>query len=174
MKKYIKFLVPIIVFTSSFAISQEMIQDSPVVRENEAEYQIVEIELENDMKLLQETKAIYPVVFESEDEYKLNQDRIVVEPSLETTFKLDVDRDSNYEREITISYVRPKNFRYDFMLTEEGLKVWSHKKGMAVKEIHMIDGDNMKKKVNMLSNKGMYNIILANGDVHEIEVKDMK
>ena len=173
MKNYIKILVPTILLSTSIAFAQDSIDDSDIVRENVAEYQIVEVELEDNMKMLQETKAMYPVVFDEDDKYKLNQDRIVVNPSLETTFKLDTDRDSNYEREITINYVRPENFSYEFMLTENGLKVWSNK-GMYVKEIHMIDDKNMKKKVNMLASEGMYNIIMKNGEVYEIEVTDMK
>ena len=93
---------------------------------------------------------------------------------METTFRLDVDRDSNFEREITINYVRPENFMYEFMLTEQGLKVWSNDKMNSVKEIHMIDDMNKKKKVSMLTSESMYKIILTNGEMHEIEVTDMK
>ncbi|WP_430412195.1 hypothetical protein [Kordia sp.] len=174
MKNYIKLLVPVMLLSTPIAFAQSNNIDDEVVRENVAKYQIVELELEDDVRIMQETKAIYPVVFDESDENKVNQDRILVDPSLETTFKLDVDRDYDYEREITINYVRPENFNYDFMLTEEGLKVWLDDDGMMVKEIHMIDKNNKKKKVNMLTTKGMYNIILNNGETYEIEVKDMK
>ncbi|WP_046744979.1 hypothetical protein [Kordia zhangzhouensis] len=170
MKKYIKFLVPSILLSTSIAFAQDSVNGDPVVRENSAAYEIVEMELENNSKIYQETKATYPVVFDESDRYKLNQDRIVVAPRLETTFKLDSDNDSTYEREITIKYVRPENFRYDFMLTENGLQVWSNN----MKEIHRIDSYNNKKKVNMLSSEGIYNIISTNGEVYEIEVVDMK
>lgn len=174
MKNYIKFIVPTILLSTTFAFAQDTIDDQEIVRENVAEYQMVDIETKDDIKIYRETKATFPVVFDADDKYKVNQDRILVAPSLETTFKLDVDRDSNYEREITINYVRPENFNYYFMLTEEGLKVWSDEVGISVKEIHMIDDNNKKKKVPMLTSKGMYNIVLANGETHEIEVKNMK
>lgn len=174
MKNYIKLLVPTLLLSTSVAFAQEEINDNEIVRQNEAEYSIVALETEDNMRVLQETKAVYPVVFDESDAYKVNQERILVDPKLETTFKLDTDRDSDFEREITISYTKPENVRYDFMLTNDGLQVWANKNGVYAKEIHMIDNKNMKKKVPMLSTKGMYNIIMSNGETYEIEVTDMK
>lgn len=172
MKNYIKLLVPTIVLSTTIAFAQNDIQDE-IVKENIAEYQIIESKIDDDSRILEDTKAIYPVVFDDDDAKKLNQDRIIIASRLETTFKLDTDKDFDYEREITINYIRPENFNYDFMLTEKGLKVWLDDNDMMVKEIHMIK-TKKKKKVNMLTSKGMYNILLSNGEVYEIEVKNMK
>lgn len=170
MKNYIKVLVPTILLSTSVAFAQNANDENPVLRKNIAEYDVVEMELADNSKIIQETKATYEVVFDKDDRYKLNQERIVVPPKLETTFKLDSDRDSSYEREITIKYERPEDIRLDFMLTKSGLKVWSDD----MKEIHMIDENNNKKKVNMLSSEGMYHIISKDGKAYEIEVVDMK
>ncbi|WP_046758383.1 hypothetical protein [Kordia jejudonensis] len=174
MKNYVKLLVPALLLSTTVSFAQNDTLEDEVVRENTAEYQVIEIETEDDMRILKETKATYPVIFDADDQYKLNQDRVLVDPILETTYKLDVDNDRDFEREITINYTRPRNFDYDFMLTENGLTVAYNRNGMMMKEIHMIDENNTKRKVNMLSTKGKYNIIMNNGEVYEIEVKDMK
>ncbi|AXG72341.1 hypothetical protein KORDIASMS9_04612 [Kordia sp. SMS9] len=174
MKNYIKILVPTIILSTSIAFAQDTVKASEIVRENVTEYEIVEKAIASETRIYEETIATYPVAFDSEDKYDLNQERLIVSPILETTFKLDTNKDSNFEREITINYTKPDNFRYDFMLTRNGLNVWCTEKGMSVKEIHMIDAYNNKKKVNKLTKKGMYNIIMSNNDVYEIEVIDMK
>lgn len=174
MKNYIKLLVPTILLSTTMSFAQNDISTSEIVRTNVTEYEIVEKAINSEVRIYEDTKAVYPVAFESDDKYDLNQERLIVAPALETTFKLDMDRDSNYEREITIKYIKPENFNYDFMLTKSGLNVWCTENGMKVKEIHKIESDYNKKKVNMLTKKGMYNIIMSNNDVYEIEVIDMK
>ncbi|WP_146169814.1 hypothetical protein [Kordia periserrulae] len=174
MKNYIKLLVPAIILSTSISFAQNNLKDSEIVRTNVTEYEIVEKAVNSEVRIYEDTKAVYPVAFENDDKYDLNQKRLIVAPALETTFKLDMDRDSNYEREITIKYVKPENFNYDFMLTRSGLNVWCTENGMKVKEIHRIESDNKKKKVSMLTTKGMYNIIMSNNNVYEIEVIDMK
>ncbi len=174
MKNYIKILVPTILLSTSIAFAQDNVDDSEIVKENVAEYEIVEKAIASETRIYEETKATYPVAFDTDDEYNLNQERLIISPILETTFKLDINKDSNFEREITINYTKPDDFNYDFMLTRNGLNVWCTEKGMSVKNIYMIDAYNNKKKVNMLTKKGMYTIVMSNNDVYEIEVIDMK
>lgn len=167
MKNYIKILVPTILLSTSIAFSQE------VVKENIAKYSVVEVETTDNNIIYEETKAIYPVVFDEEDKNKLNQNRLLVAPNIVKTFKLDNDKDSAYDREITINYNRPNNINYDFMLTDEGLKVWLVDTNMYIEKIHKVVG-NSEKKVPMLSREGMYKIILNTEEVYEINVTNMK
>jgi hypothetical protein len=174
MKNYINILVPTIILTASTAFAQNQIDDSEIIRENVAEYEIVERELTNDARIYEETTAIFPVAFEDEDAYKLNQDRIVMPPSLETTFKLDTNNDKSYEREMTINYVRPNDFKFDFLLTEAGLKVGSIASDISIKDIYMIDAPNFKRNVQMLSLVGTYEVLMTNGETYKISVTHMK
>jgi len=174
MKTYIKLLVPTLLLSTTIAFAQSDVADSEIVRENSTEYQIVEKEIGSELRIYEETLATYPVAFESDDQYELNQERLMVSPSLETTFKLDIDRDANYEREITINYVNPEDFNYEFMLTNNGLNVWCTEKGMSVKAIHKMNANTTKKKVNMLTTEGTYKIHMSDDEVYEIEVIDMK
>jgi len=167
MKNYIKIIVPIILLSTSIAFAQE------IVEKNSAKYEVTDEEgMEANMQF-EETRVIYPVIFEKEDKKKLNQDRKVVKPNVEKTFKLDNDSDVAYDREITIRYERPKAISYDFMLTNKGLKVWLVDTSMYIKKIHKVVG-NTEKEVDMLSTQGMYKIILNNDDMYEINVTNMK
>lgn len=174
MKNYIKLLVPTIILSTATAFAQTAMNDSDIIRENVAEYEIVEREINNDARIYEETTATFPVAFDDEDSYKLNQDRIVLPPSLETTFRLDIDNDRDYEREMTIRYTRPADFKFDFLLTTSGLKVDAIASNMNIKNIFMIDTPTMKRNVEMLSLVGKYHIEMSNGEKYEINVTYMK
>lgn len=167
MKNYIKIIVPIILLSTSIAFAQDIVETT------NPEYTAIEIETTDRTVQSEATKVIYPVIFEKEDRKKLNQDRKIVKPTIEKIFKLTNNKDASYDREITIIYERPKAISYDFMLTEEGLKVWLVDTSMYIKKIHKVV-ENTEKEVDMLSTQGMYKIILDNDDMYEINVTNMK
>ena len=123
------------------------------------------------VKQLEITEEFTPVILDTRDKYKLNQDIIWLPTEVSKKIRLDYDKDIFYDKEVKFNYIKSDNANLDFTLTKKGIKVKTDNK---VKINNIIDKTAYKHSIikNRIQKEGKYTLELSNGEKIDITVTD--